>query len=314
MTVRDLESAVLVAPVQAARWTSAADRARQLATDLVSITKPRIISLLLFTAVMSLLAAAGDHVVLRVALAVTGGGALSAGGANAINCAYDGALDRRMRRTSSRPVAAGRLSPAAAAGFGVLLTVAAEMWLWREANGVAALCAFGGTVWYVAVYTLWLKRRSASNIVIGGAAGCFPVLVGWSAATGSIGATALVLALIVFLWTPPHFWALATLLLDDYRSANVPMLPVIASTGAVATRIRVYAVATLLASLVPLAWNGFGVLYGVTAALAGARFVWLSFGYGAARQASVRLFHFSLLYLAVVFAAAAGDRLLGGWV
>ena len=312
MTVRELDSAVLVAPVRAARWASAA-RARQVATDLVSITKPRIISLLLFTAVMSLLAAAGDRVMLRVALAVTGGGTLSAGGANAINCAYDGELDRRMRRTSSRPVAAGRLSPVAAAGFGVLLTVVAELWLWREANGVAAVCALGGTVWYVAVYTLWLKRRSASNIVIGGAAGCFPVLVGWSAATGSVGPSALVLALVVFLWTPPHFWALATLLRDDYRSAQVPMLPVIASTGAVATRIRVYAVATLLASLGPLTWNGFGALYGVTAAIAGVRFVRLSFGYGAQRQASVRLFHFSLLYLAVVFAAAAGDRLLGGW-
>ncbi len=287
------------------RWSAAV-------ADYVALTKPRILSLLLLTAGCGYLAGSRGLVSPGALIAVIGGGALAAGGANAMNCAIDRDLDGRMRRTRERPVASGRLAPSQAVRFGLLLNCAAAVWLVAAANPLAAGLALAGSAWYVLVYTMWLKRRSPQNIVIGGAAGCFPPLVGWAAATGGLDGTALALAAVIFLWTPPHFWALATLLRDDYRSAGVPMLPAVAPPAETARRILRYAAATLAASLLPVAWGGAGPVYAVVAVLAGAELLRRAgaFRRDPARATAARLFHYSLVYLAVLFAAVVVDRAL----
>lgn len=281
--------------------------------DYVRLTKPRVISLLLVTAICGLYAGAGRTVPWTVLLAVCGGGYLAAGGAHAMNCALDADLDQLMSRTQSRPVPNGRIPPAVAFGYGIGLNVAAAAWLAVAANLLAASLALAGSVWYVVIYTLWLKRRSTENIVIGGAAGCFPVLVGWAAATGRLDATAIMLAVVIFCWTPPHFWSLATLLREDYRQAGVPMLPVVASTAQTSGRMMRYSAATLAASVLPVAWGGLGVAYLGVTVLSGARLCQLTWAYRANPEARTarRLFGFSLGYVAIVFVAAALDRLFG---
>jgi protoheme IX farnesyltransferase len=278
--------------------------------DYLALTKPRIVCLLVFTAASGYLAGAGGTIDVAALVSVTLGGALAAGGANAMNCALDRDLDGLMKRTRERPVAAGRIPPAGAVGFGLLLNAVAGAWLLRTSGPLAAGLALAGSAWYVLVYTMWLKRRSSQNIVIGGAAGCFPPLVGWAAATGGLDGTALVLAGVIFLWTPPHFWALATLLRDDYRRAGVPMLPAVASSAETARRILRYAVATLAVSLLPVAWHGLGLPYAVVAAAAGIELVRRAeaFRRSADRPAAASLFHYSLAYLPIVFVAAVLDR------
>lgn len=280
--------------------------------DYVALTKPRVVSLLLFTGLCGLVAGAGGRPELSALLAVLGGGALSAGGANAVNCALDGDLDALMSRTRHRPVPSGSVPAGHALALGSVLNAAAAAWLVLGAGPLAAVLAMAGSAWYVFVYTLWLKRRSTANIVIGGAAGCFPPLVGWAAATGSLDATALALAAVVFLWTPPHFWSLATLLRDDYGRAGVPMLPVVLAPERTARRILVYAISTLAASLAPLLWGGLGPPYAVLALALGAWFVAGATAYlrrpDAARATG--LYRCSLVYLAGIFAAAAADRLV----
>jgi protoheme IX farnesyltransferase len=230
-----------------------------------------------------------------------------------MNCAFDGDIDQVMTRTRERPVAAGRIPRSVAFGYGVLLNVIAAVWLAVAANVLTAVLALAGSAWYVLVYTMWLKRRSTENIVIGGAAGCFPVLVGWAAATGGLDATALLLAIVVFCWTPPHFWSLAYLMREDYRRANVPMLPVVSSAEHTGTRMARYAVATFVASVLPVLWGGLGLAYLGVAVLSSGRLCQLSFAYRRRPEtrAAVRLFTFSLLYLAILFAAAAVDRGIG---
>jgi protoheme IX farnesyltransferase len=280
--------------------------------DYVALTKPRIIGLLAFTGACGILAAAKGHPGPDALAAVIGGGALCAGGANAINCALEGDLDRMMERTRDRPVAAGRISALAATCLGITLNVIAAAWLVIAANGLAASLAVSGTVWYVLVYTLWLKRRSAQNIVIGGLAGSFPPLVGWAAATGRVSPTALVLAGIIFLWTPPHFWALATLLRDDYARADVPMLPVVASLDATAWRMSAYAGATAVVSLLPILWAGLGAVYLVATLLLSGNLLRLTarFRREPGRPAARALFGYSLIYLAALFAAVVLDRIV----
>lgn len=282
-------------------------------TDYVRLTKPRIISLLLVTAVCGLYAGAAGSVRWTALVAVCCGGYLASGGANAMNCALDADLDRLMHRTRNRPVPSGRISPRAAAGFGLVLNALAAVWLAVAANLLAAGLALAGSAWYVVIYTRWLKRRSPENIVIGGAAGCFPVTVGWAAATGRLDGTALALAALVFCWTPPHFWSLAALLRADYGRARVPMLPVIAPATRYAPRMLRYAIATLAVSLVPGLWGGLGAGYLVVAALCGGRFCQLTAAYRAHpdSRSARRLFGFSLVYLAIVFLAAALDRVAG---
>jgi protoheme IX farnesyltransferase len=227
--------------------------------DLLALTKPRIAGLLVATGLCSAVAAAGGWPGAGPVLAVALGGGLAAGGGGAINAALEGDLDARMARTRHRPVPAGRISPGLALAFGVALEAAAFGLIALLANVLAAALAVGGALWYAAVYTAWLKRRTTWNIVVGGAAGSFPPLVGWAAATGRLEPTAWALAAVVFLWTPPHFWSLATLLKEDYRRAGVPMLPVVADDEAVAVRMLRYGWLTLGASLAPwpgVAWRG----------------------------------------------------------
>jgi protoheme IX farnesyltransferase len=282
--------------------------------DYVALTKPRVVSLLVVTGVCGYLAGAAGHGQIGVLLAVAGGGALAAGGANALNCVFDRDLDATMARTRNRPIPGGRVPVLHAVALGIAMNAVAALWLDRSANLLAAALALAGTAWYLVVYTAWLKRRSTQNIVIGGAAGCFPPLVGWAAATGTLDATALTLAGVIFLWTPPHFWALATLLRRDYRRAGIPMLPAVVSVRRTANQAFVYAVATVVVSLAPVLWGGAGALYTVSAAGLGGVFVSRAeaFRRDADTATARRLFRYSLVYLAALFVALVVDRMLAG--
>lgn len=279
--------------------------------DYVALTKPKIVSLLLLTGVCGLLAGASGRPGLRALLAVLGGGALSAGGANALNCALDRDLDELMSRTRDRPIPGGRVAVAHAVAFGLALNALAGLWLAWGANFLAACLALAGSAWYVIVYTWWLKRRSPQNIVIGGAAGCFPPLVGWAAATGSVGSTALALAAVIFLWTPPHFWALATLLREDYRRVGVPMLPAVASPERTARLMLSYAAGAIVASVAPVAWGGLGFVYLPVALAAGFELLRRAEAYRRHPDPSRarKIYVYSLVYLAGLFTAAALDRM-----
>lgn len=292
--------------------TALVSRVVATAADYIALTKPRVVSLLVVTGVCGYLAGAAGHVRIAVMLGVAGGGALAAGGANALNCAFDRDLDATMARTRGRPIPGGRVPIANAVVLGIAMNAAAALWLDRSANLLAAVLALGGTAWYLVVYTAWLKRRSTQNIVIGGAAGCFPPLVGWAAATGTLDATALTLAAVIFLWTPPHFWALATLLREDYRRAGIPMLPAVVSVQRTANQAFVYAVATVVVSLAPVLWGGASALYSMSAAGLGVAFVWRAeaFRRDADRATAGRLFRYSLVYLAALFVALVVDRIL----
>jgi heme o synthase len=284
-------------------------RARLVLADLVALTKPRIVHLLVVTGSTMAVVAAGGWPGLRPLAAVVLGGGMAAGGAGSINCALEGDLDRRMPRTRHRPVAAGRLSAGVAMTQGIALNAVALAFIVAVTNILAAALTLGGTLWYVLVYTLWLKPRTASNIVVGGVAGCFPPLVGWAAVTGIVGPTALALAGVIFLWTPPHFWALATLANDDYRAAGIPMLPAVAGTRRTARAMLAYALAAVAASLVPVVAGDLGALY-LAVALAGG--AWLARACHQhlrrlERATARRVFLGSLGYLGALFIAAALD-------
>jgi heme o synthase len=286
---------------------SGALRARQLVADYVDLTKPKVQSLLLFTTVMTM-EVAGDPSVSLVALTCVGG-YLSAGGAGAINHYWDRDIDARMARTANRPIPSGRVSPAAAVRFGIALQVLSFLLLSLTVNVLAAALALGGFVGYVGVYTMWLKRRTPQNIVIGGAAGAMPPLVAWAATRGSLSWTAVYLFAIVFYWTPPHFWALSLLMKEEYADVGVPMLPVV--RGESATRLHIVLYSALLYSIsqLPFCVGVFGGVYlGASMAL-GLAFiggaVWLY--RKADRRTALRLYLFSMLYLALLFAAMVLD-------
>jgi heme o synthase len=282
----------------------------------VALTKPRIIELLLVTTVPPMVLARHGLPPLALVGATLAGGTLAAGSANTINCYLDRDIDALMHRTARRPLAATHgpsIAPARALAFGLLLGAAGTALLAVAVNWLAALLADAAILFYVFVYTLGLKRRTAANIVIGGAAGCFPVLVGWAAVTGTVGLPAMLLALLVFLWTPPHFWALAMKFRDDYAAAGVPMLPVVAAPRVVARKILTYSYLTVGVSLtlVPYA----GVLYGACAAGAGAWFLveahrLRSAAVAGTRVRPLRLFHASVSYLTLVFVALAVSGLV----
>jgi len=280
------------------------------ARDYATLTKPRIMSLLVLTSVCAMLAAAGGKPRPLALLALIVGGALACGGASALNHVLDRDIDRLMGpRTATRPVAAGRIAPGHAVAFGLVLSAIAFGILATFDNLLAAALSLGGGAFYVIVYTLWLKRSTSQNIVIGGAAGAIPPLAGWAAAHGSLGVGAVLLFGIVLLWTPPHFWSLALLLAPRYEAANVPMLPVVRGPTATARQMLAYTVALTLLTLVPVAVGTFGTLYLVCAALLGAVFcvlAWRLWRQGTAARAAV-LFHYSLLYLALLFVAVAVD-------
>ena len=275
----------------------------------IALTKPRIIELLLVTTLPPMILAAGRFPNWWVVVATLVGGSLAAGAANTINCYVDRDIDAVMKRTRRRPLVAGaNIAPINALRFGVLLGTVSTLLFGFAVNWPSALMADAAIFFYVFVYTLGLKRRTSSNIVIGGAAGCFPVLIGWSAVTGTVGWPAFVLFGVVFLWTPPHFWALAMHYREDYAAANVPMLPVVASARTVARRIVGYSWAMVAVSLLLVIEAGW--TYGAIAVAAGG--VFLREAHGLSRRvkagtdpAPMRLFHHSITYLTVLFAAVA---------
>jgi protoheme IX farnesyltransferase len=276
------------------------------------LTKPRVIELLLVTTVPAMVLAEDGLPSLLLILAVLVGGAMAAGGANTINCWIERDRDSLMRRTHGRPLPQGDVSPTGALVFGLVLEAAAFGLLWATSNLLAASLAVSATLFYVFVYTLWLKPRSDQNIVIGGAAGAVPVLVGWAAVTGSLAAPAWAMFAIIFFWTPPHFWALSIRYRDDYQAAGIPMLPVVRGIPAAARQIVAYAVVVLATSLVlglvsTLSWG-----YFAAAAVLGGLFVVQSVRLQAdpTPQRAIRLFTFSNTYLALLFAAIAVDTLV----
>src|SRR5882724_8779033 len=300
-------------PVLNAGALGIAPRTRQLLGDYVELTKPKVQSLLLLSTIATMYVA-GDPSPMLVLLTCLGG-YLSAGGAGAVNHWFDRDIDARMKRTAGRPVPSGRVSARAALAFGCSLAALSLIELSLAVNPLAAALSFAGFLGYVLVYTVWLKRRTPQNIVIGGAAGAVPPLVAWAAVDGSVSATAVALFAIVFLWTPPHFWALALLLDEDYARAGVPMLPTVRGAQASARQILVYTVLLTVASLVPVALGTLSWIYAIAAALLGARFVWLALRLLRTpddRATARRTFLYSLLYLALLFAAMGVDSALLG--
>jgi protoheme IX farnesyltransferase len=281
--------------------------------DYVTLTKPRIMSLLVLTAVCAMVAAAGGSPALPALIGLVIGGGLACGGASALNHVIDRDIDRLMGpRTASRPVAAGRISPRRAVAFAIVLLALSFAVMVAFDNVLAATLALSGGAYYVLVYTLWLKRTTPQNIVIGGAAGAIPTLSGWAAANGHLGIGAVYLFAIVLLWTPPHFWALALLLERQYAAARIPMMPVVRGARATARQVLAYSVVLVALTLVPGALGTFGVVYLAAAVALGAIFVALAcrlWRDGTPARAGV-LFHFSLLYLALLFVAVALDAAL----
>jgi protoheme IX farnesyltransferase len=280
----------------------------------VALTKPRIIELLLVTTVPTMVLAARGLPSGWLVLATLVGGSLAAGSANALNCWYDRDIDEVMHRTERRPLARHVVSPRNALVFGLVLGLVATVELALTTNLLSAVLADAAIAFYVLVYTMWLKRRTSQNIVWGGAAGCMPVLIGWSAVTGSVSWSAAVLFAVIFFWTPPHFWALAMRFRDDYAAAGVPMLPVVASPAAVAVRIVAYSWVMVATSL--LLWLGdSGAVYGASALGLGAMFLREAHLLQARVRRGeaampMRLFHWSITYLALLFVAVAVDQLV----
>jgi protoheme IX farnesyltransferase len=278
----------------------------------VALTKPRIIELLLVTTVPTMVVAERGLPSGWLVLATLVGGSLAAGGANAINMYVDRDIDRLMERTQRRPLVTGAVSPPAALTFALVLELLAFVELWATVNLLSAVLAVSATLFYVFVYTLWLKRVSTQNIVIGGAAGAVPVLVGWAAVRDSLGLAPVVLFAIIFVWTPPHFWALAIRYRDDYRRADVPMLPAVVGYTRTARQIVVYTVLLWATSLVFHPVARMGDVYLAAAIALGGVFLWqaVQLWRHATPERAMRLFAYSISYLTLLFGAMAVDQLL----
>ena len=282
---------------------------RSLAADLVMLTKPRIISLLLVTTAAPMYIAGSPS--WFTLLIVMIGGYLMAGGANAVNMYIDQDIDDRMARTRLRPIPGGRMTPRSVLAFGLLLAVAATWLLGRYVNVLTSALALGGFYFYVFIYTRWLKRSTPQNIVIGGAAGAFPPLVGWAATTGTIDLTAIYLFLIIFYWTPPHFWALALLKQVDYGRAGVPMAPVVWGEKETMDQMLWYTVLLIALTVLPVSYGAFGVVYLVSALALGGALLWGVIRMRRAKPwtgAAWWVYKYSLLYLALLFLAMVVDR------
>jgi len=290
--------------------TGAAAGIRRVLADYATLTKPRVQSLLLFTTIATMYVA-GDPSLGLVALTCVGG-ALSAGGAGAINHYFDRDIDALMKRTADRPVPSGRVAPGSALAFGIVLGVASFALLSLTVNVLAAVLALSGLLGYVLVYTVWLKRTTPQNIVIGGAAGAVPPLVAWAAVTGSLEWSALYLFAIVFYWTPPHFWALSLLMKDEYARAGVPMLPVVRGETETRRQIVLYSVLLVAVTLLPFAGQLFGWAYLLAATTLGTAFLAMALRLRrhADRRSALRLYLCSLAYLALLFAAMVVDARL----
>jgi protoheme IX farnesyltransferase len=275
----------------------------------VALTKPRIIELLLITTLPTMIVAQRGLPPVWLMAATLLGGALAAGGANAINMFVDRDIDKLMHRTSKRPLVTGAVTPRNALVFAIALEVVAFVELWAWVNLLSAVLAISATLFYVFVYTLWLKRTSSQNIVIGGAAGAVPVLVGWAAVTDSLSWTPVVMFAIIFVWTPPHFWALAVKYKDDYQAASVPMLPAVATFKRTAREILVYSVVLVGVTLLLAAVAKLGVIYVVSASVLGAVFVAMAVRLWrrATPKAAMQLFSYSITYLTLLFVLMAVD-------
>jgi len=298
----------------------------QTVSNYVALTKPRIIELLLVTTFPTMFLAERGLPSLGLIVSTLVGGTLSAAAANTLNCYLDRDIDKVMHRTQHRPLVTGAISPPAALRFGAVLAVVSTLWLGFLVNWLSAALSLAAIVLYVAFYTMLLKRRTSQNIVWGGAAGCMPVLIGWSAVTGSLAWPALILFLIVFFWTPPHYWPLSMRFKDEYEAAGVPMLPVVAKDVVVARQVVIYSWHTVVASLALVPIASMGWVYLVVAVLAGGLFLFEAHRLLARAQAPenetvaslkpMRLFHYSISYLTILFLAVAVDPLFhvtGGW-
>jgi protoheme IX farnesyltransferase len=279
-------------------------------SDYVALTKPKVQSLLLLTTVTTMYVAGSPSIGLVLVTVI--GGYLAAGGAGAVNHYYDRDIDARMARTADRPVPSGRVAPAAAFWFGILLAALSFLLLSTVVNLLSAVLALSGFLGYTLVYTLWLKRRTVQNIVIGGAAGAVPPLVGWAAVTGEIAGTSIYLFAIVFFWTPPHFWALSLLMKDEYAAVGVPMLPVVRGERETRRQILLYSVLLYGVTQLPFCAGGFGGIYLGCSVVLGAVFIAgaVVLSRRADRRSALRLYLYSLAYLAALFAAMVVDAKL----
>ncbi len=298
-------SAFLAYGATARKWTSRV-------ADYVALTKPRIIELLLITTLPAMLLARRSVPSGWLVLSTLAGGALAAAGANAANMFVDRDIDKLMERTRRRPLAAGTVAPGAAIALAVLLEVAAVAVLWIAANLLSAAIALAAALFYVFVYTAWLKRSSAQNIVIGGAAGAAPALVGWVAVTGKVAWAPAIMCVIVFLWTPPHFWSLAVRYKDDYHAAGVPMLPAVASLKKTGQEIVLYSALTCITSLALAPVANMGPIYVIAAVLLGGVLMAcsLNFARNHSAKSAMHLFHWSIIYLTLLFLAIAVDAVV----
>jgi len=311
VTVVDAGTVVLATTVRRRSW-------RDTLRAYVALTKPRIIELLLVTTVPTMFLAAGGVPNLSLVVATLIGGTLAAGSANSLNCYVDRDIDQIMSRTGHRPLATAEVTPREALLFGLALGAASMATMLAWVNPLATALTFAAIAFYVLVYTLALKRRTPSNIVWGGIAGCMPVLIGWAAVTNSLSWAALLLFLVVFWWTPPHFWALAMRFKDDYAAAGIPMLPVVAEPAVVVRRMLGHSWAMVGASLLLWPVGGMTVAYGVVAVGLGAAFLYETYalrsrvrsGLSIERLRPMRLFHWSITYLTLLFAAVGIDALL----
>ena len=281
----------------------------------VALTKPRVIELLLVTTAPVMILAERGIPSLWLVLATLLGGALSAGSANTFNMHIDRDIDAVMGRTQGRPLVTGEISPVKALVFGWTLGILSVAWLWMTTTPLAAVLSLAAILFYVFVYTLWLKRRSEQNIIWGGIAGCFPVLIGWAAVTGSLAWEPLILFLVVFLWTPPHYWPLSMRYRDDYASVSVPMLGVVRQAPEVGLQVILYAWATVAASLILIPVAPMGLVYTVVAVGAGGWFIFESHRLYARALVNeevkpMRVFHSSISYLTLLFVAVGVDPLL----
>ena len=278
----------------------------------IALTKPRIIELLLVTTVPTMVLAAGKWPSWSLIAVTLLGGTLAAGGANAINMYIDRDIDKLMKRTQTRPLVTGLIAPKNALVFALALEVVAFAVLWFGANLLSALLALSATAFYVFIYSMWLKRTSKQNIVIGGAAGAVPTLIGWSAVTNSVGWPAVWLFIIIFLWTPPHFWALAIRHADEYRAAKVPMLPSVVSIERTVRTMVVYTVVLAMATLVLIPVAGLGWIYSASAVVLGLGFIigTAMLGHKPTEAWSMRVFSFSITYVTLLFGALMVDVLL----
>ena len=285
--------------------------------DYIDLLKPRVMSLVVFTGLVGVLIAPVHIHPFEAALAVLAI-ALGSGAAGAINMWYERDIDALMARTANRPLPAGRVAPDDALGLGVLLSIFSVLLMALATNFVAAALLVAAILFYVFVYTVWLKRRTPQNIVIGGAAGAFPPMIGWAAATGDVSLVGIALFMLIFLWTPPHFWALALYRSDDYRRAGVPMLPVVAGPRETKRQMLIYTIVLVPVALAPTLLGSVGWLYGAVALVMSAAFiahavaVWHAADDRRGHRAARRMFKFSLLYLAILFAALPLDRMLVG--